>query len=274
MIELDREICGNLENALTREWLETNGLGGFASSTIVGLNTRRYHGLLTAARKPPVGRMLLLSKLEETFGINDRRYDLSTNQYPGAIHPQGFQLQTGFRLDPFATFTYQAEEVEIEKSLFMVQGENTTVVQYKFRRSETAETNSFYSFEIRPLIAFRDYHSTTHENSALDSHIEITEGRVSITPYSDLPTLHLAYQTGEIETNGFWYRNFEYQVEQKRGLDFHEDLFSPYALRFTIDPAAVARNEIVSISIIASTEPRDAKDADTYRQVEIERRKT
>ena len=97
---------------------------------------------------------------------------------------------------------------------------------------------------------------------------------MSITPYSDLPTLHLAYEAGEIETNGFWYRNLEYRIEQERGLDFHEDLFSPFALRFTIDPAAFARNKAVSISIIASTEPRDAKHADTYRQVEIERRKT
>lgn len=275
MINLDREICRNLDDGLTREWLETNGLGGFASSTIVGLNTRRYHGLLTAATKPPVGRMLLLSKLEETFCINDRRYDLSTNQYPGAIHPQGFQLQTGFRLDPFPIFIYQADGIEIEKSVFMVQGENTTVVQYKFRRSLAAEADSLhYSFEVRPLIAFRDYHSTTHENSALNSHVETTEGRVSITPYSDLPTLHLAYQAGEIETNYFWYRNFEYRIEQERGLDFHEDLFSPFALTFTIDPAVFARNNVISISIIASTELRDAKYADAYRNAEIERRKT
>ena len=165
MINLDREICRNLDDGLTREWLETNGLGGFASSTIVGLNTRRYHGLLTAATKPPVGRMLLLSKLEETFCINDRRYDLSTNQYPGAIHPQGFELQTGFRLDPFPVFSYEVDGIEIEKSVFMVQGENTTVVQYKFRRSLAGADSLHYSFEVRPLIAFRDYHSTTHETA-------------------------------------------------------------------------------------------------------------
>jgi len=275
MLKLDREICRDFDNAVTREWLETNGLGGFASSTIVGLNTRRYHGLLTAATKPPVGRMLFLSKLEETFCINDRCHDLSANQYPGAIHPQGFQFQTGFRLDPFPVFTYQADRVEIEKSVFMVHGENTAVVQYQFRKSEARETNNLhYCFEIRPLIAFRDYHSTTHENTALNSHVKITEGRVSITAYSDLPTLHLAYEAGEVETNGFWFRNFEYRIEQERGLDFHEDLFSPFALRFTIDPAAFARNDVVSISIIASTELRDAKHADLYRKAEIERRKT
>ena len=71
------------------EWLETNGIGGFASSTVSGMNTRRYHGLLVAATQPPVGRMVLLSKFEETLLVGDRRIDLSTNRYPGAIHPAG-----------------------------------------------------------------------------------------------------------------------------------------------------------------------------------------
>src|SRR6185503_6746715 len=129
MIEIDQQGCRNLETARSREWLETNGIGGFSSSTISGLNTRRYHGLLTAATKPPVGRLVLLSKLEETLIIDGRRYELSTNQYPGVVHPQGFAYQIGFRLDPFPVFTYQVEGVRLDKSVLMVQGENTTVVQ-------------------------------------------------------------------------------------------------------------------------------------------------
>src|ERR1051325_3687907 len=129
MIEFDQESCRDLIVALTREWLETNGIGGFSSSTISGLNTRRYHGLLTAAMKPPVGRFVLLSKLEETLLIDGRRYELSSNQYPGVIHPQGFNYQTGFRLDPCPRFSYEVEGVRLDKSLFMVQGENTTALQ-------------------------------------------------------------------------------------------------------------------------------------------------
>src|SRR5580658_4774595 len=117
--------------SLRREWLETNGLGGYASSTIAGLNTRRYHGLLMAAIKPPVDRMLLLAKLEETLVIDGRRYDLSANQYPGVIYPQGHLLLKDFRQDPFPVSVYAIEGLEIEKSVFMVQAENTTVVQYK-----------------------------------------------------------------------------------------------------------------------------------------------
>ena len=91
MSQFNKEICGDLDAAIRREWLETNGLGGFASSTIVGLNTRRYHGLLVAATKPPVGRVVMLAKLEETLLIGGRAFELSTNRYPGVVHPQGFQ---------------------------------------------------------------------------------------------------------------------------------------------------------------------------------------
>src|SRR5437867_12734606 len=122
MIEIDQESCRNLETAQSREWLETNGIGGFSSSTISGLNTRRYHGLLTAATKPPVGRLVLLSKIEETLVIDGKLYEFSANQYPGVVHPQGHRYLKEFRLDPFPTFVYDVEGVEIEKRVFMVQG--------------------------------------------------------------------------------------------------------------------------------------------------------
>jgi Glycogen debranching enzyme N terminal len=98
MIECDQQMCQNPDAACTREWLETNGIGGFASSTIAGLHTRRYHGLLTAATKPPVGRVLLLSELEETLVLNGQRFELSANQYPGVVHPQGYRHLKRFRL--------------------------------------------------------------------------------------------------------------------------------------------------------------------------------
>ena len=217
MIELDQDSCRDLNVALTREWLETNGIGGFSSSTIIGLKTRRYHGLLTAATKPPVGRFVLLSKLEETLVIDDRRYELSANQYPGVIHPQGFNYQTGFRLAPFPVFTYEVEEVRLEKSVFMVQGENSTVVQYELQGiSGSADIR----LEVRPLIAFRDYHSTTHENGTLNPNVESGNGQTTFKPYADLPQLHLSHDKAEIEANGSWYRNFQYAIEQELGLDF------------------------------------------------------
>src|SRR3954469_12981749 len=158
MIRFGQDICGDLDAACARERLEANGLGGFSSSTITGLNTRRYHGLLVAATKPPVGRLVMLSKLEETLVVDGRRFELSANQYPGVVHPQGHGYLQGFRLDPFPVFTYSVEGVELEKSVFMVQGENTTVVRYEVKTD--GDTRADVRLEVRPLIAFRDYHST------------------------------------------------------------------------------------------------------------------
>jgi predicted glycogen debranching enzyme len=145
----------------------------------------------------------------------------------------------------------------------MVQGENTTVVQYELEQSFAG--NRDIKLEVRPLIAFRDYHGTTHENSALDPHVETDSLQTSLKPYWDLPALHLAHNLADVDPNGFWYRNFQYAVEQERGLDFAEDLFSPCALTFDL-------NATKKISIIASTERHQAINADSYRQAEIERR--
>src|SRR5512132_1853183 len=122
MIQFDESVCRDFDAASRREWLETNGIGGFASSTITGLNTRRYHGLLVAATKPPgperwaPRRMVLLSKLEETLIVEGRRFDLSCNRYPGVIHPQGHMYLTQFRQDPFPVFVYEVDGLELEKS--------------------------------------------------------------------------------------------------------------------------------------------------------------
>ncbi|MEW6208641.1 MAG: amylo-alpha-1,6-glucosidase [Acidobacteriota bacterium] len=260
MIQLNEEICRDPGSTLKREWLETNGLGGFASSTIAGLNTRRYHGLLVAAIAPPVGRTVLLSKVEETIVIDGRRHDLSANQYPGAIHPQGHTFLKQFRLDPFPVFVYEVEGVEIEKAVFMIEGENTVAIEYRAKSVEGRQV----SMEVRPLVAFRDYHATMHENPSLRSHVHIESGMASIQPYDNLPALHFAHTRGEIEPTGYWYRNFEYEMERERGLDFTEDLFNPFVLKFDLNRKA---------AIIASTERRDIKRIDQYRSAEIERRR-
>ena len=262
MIECTEEICCDLTQANNCEWLETNGLGGFASSTITGLNTRRYHGLLIAATKPPVGRLLLLSKLEETLVIDGERYDLSVNQYSGAIHPNGRQYLKRFRLDPFPLFTYEVVGVEIKKSVFMRHGENTTVIQYKAKQTGRKTV----ALEVRPLIACRDYHSTMHENGALNSHVDFSDALATVQPYADLPKLHFAHNACEVAPTGYWYRNFEYREEQARGLDFIEALFNPLLLKFEMK----ARSRAV---VIASTEPRDVADVAALQRKELKRRK-
>jgi predicted glycogen debranching enzyme len=266
MIQFKKETCGDLEPALRREWLETNGIGGFASSTIIGLNTRRYHGLLTAATKPPVGRFVLLSKLEETFFIDGQAFDLSANRYPGVVHPQGFHYLKQFRLDPFPVFTYAIEGIEIEKSVFMIYGENSTVIHYELKKNNHPESPKNLQLEVRALIAFRDYHNTTHENGAINPAVEEGPGLATLTPYQGLPSLHLAHNAAELKRTGDWYRDFEYDAERERGLDYFEDLFNPLALRFDFRIRRQA-------SIIASTDDRDVAKVVEYRQSEITRRR-
>ncbi len=257
-MRFDQEVCADLDKAIKLEWLETNGLGGFSSSTIVGLNTRRYHGLLTAATKPPVGRMLLLAKMEETLVVDGRRYDLSANQYAGAVYPQGHRFLKEFRLDPFPTFLYEVEGVKIEKRVFMVHGENTTVIEYELRKPD-AEC----SIELRPLIAFRDYHGTTHWNEGINRSVRQESGMASVTPYQGVPTLFFGHNARECEESGNWYYNFEYALEKERGLDAHEDLFNPFLLRFKLDRSA---------TVIASTQEHNAATAPALRQGEVQRR--
>ena len=264
IIRFDQSVCSRLDLALSREWLETNGLGGFASSTLVGLNTRRYHGLLTASTTPPTGRVLLLSKLEETVVVDGQRYELAANQYLNAIHPQGYQYLKEFRLDPFPVFVYRVAGLEIEKRVFMVHGENTTVTEYEIRAFDGSSKPKCV-LELRPLIAFRDYHSTTHQNDALNPALDTKDGLVSITAYSNLPPLYFAHNAKELETDGRWYLNFEYRAERERGLDYEEDLFQPFTLRFQLTRRSGA-------AVIASTQPHDAKSAAVLRGRERRRR--
>src|SRR5215472_13952393 len=194
MIRINQSVCQDLDRARKLEWLETNGLGGFSSSSIIGLNTRRYHGLLTAATKPPVGRFVLLSKIEETLVIDGKPYDFSANQYPGAVYPQGHRYLKEFRLDPFPTFVYEVEGVEIEKRVFMAHGENTTVVEYHVVSGSSAGI-----LELRPLIAFRGYHALTHSNAALNRAVHEQPGLASVAPYAGLPTLYFAHNAIGLE---------------------------------------------------------------------------
>src|SRR5579859_6954873 len=262
MIKIQQPDLGDIAQANRREWLETNGIGGFASSTVTGLNTRRYHGLLVAATKPPAGRQVLLSKLEEVLIVGEKRFDLASNQYRGALHPEGYKLLSEFRLDPFPIFVFEADGVRIEKNLFMVHGSNATVVQYRLLELPSSLSAKL---ELRPLIAFRDYHSTTHENVTLDRRFEEGAGFVKLSPYPGMTALFLSHNADSVAAEGHWYRNFVYDAERKRGLDFLEDLFNPLVLHFNLTKANGA-------AVVASLEPMDAGSASELRRLEIERR--
>ncbi len=263
MINLDSKICSTIDGAFSREWIETNGIGGYASATVAGANTRRYHGLLVAATRPPLGRVVMLSKFEETLIVSGARFDLSSNQYPGTIHPEGYKYLTRFRLDPFPVWTFEAAGIEIERSLFMPHGENTTVVQWKLKDDLSMQI-ARPVLEIKPLVAFRDHHHLRHhEDGEIDGEYQTADGVVSIEPYPEMPRLYLAHNAETVEQQGYWYRDLEYAIERERGFDFQEDLYQPFSLVFNLATTA---------TVIASTEARIVSDAANLKKSEIKRR--
>jgi predicted glycogen debranching enzyme len=262
MINFGRDTCTNFEAASSREWLETNGIGGFASGTISGANTRRYHGLLTAATRPPLGRITMLSKFEETLIVDDKEFELSANQFPGAVYPQGFQYLKDFRLAPFPVWTFDVEGIELEKKVFMVHGENTVVCLWTIKnKSQIANRKS--QIQLKPLLSFADYHHLQHETEDFDPSFEASENSVEIHPFEEMPSLFFAHNAETVEKTSAWYRNFEYAIEKERGFDFTEDLFQPFALTFDLNEAAI---------VVVSTEKRDFKESEKFEKDEIERR--
>ena len=260
-ISLDTTVTQDLERAGNLEWLEANGLGGWASGTVAGCHTRRYHGLLVAATRPPVGRMVLLSKLAETIEVAGRRIELDANRYPGAVSPRGYEHLTSFAIDPMPTFIYQAAGVTLKKTIAAVHGENTTVVVF-----EVLDARGPVTLELRPLIAYRDYHGLQRANDAIRfADASFREGVFRARPYDRAPELHLQADQASFTAAPDWYFRFEYAREAERGLDAHEDLFC-YGV-FRRDLAKGQRfGVIVSTGEVAGRDPLALMEKERVRR--------
>lgn len=272
MIHFGRATCSNLNDARHREWLETNGIGGFAMSTIVGLNTRRYHGLLIAAKNPSDERFALLSRLEEALVLRgpagaERRLELSVHEFRDAQPAILRGLQTGFRLDPFPVFSYEVEGWRIEKEIWLVHGHNTVCVRYTVIRPEGGSAEQKAELRIRPLIAARDFHTLKRENPDLNGSAEISAQQVILRPYPDAPAIRIAHDADFADPTPYWYRNFHLEVEKRRGYDYEEDLHSPVELRYQIDASPD------QLSMIVSTETVPIGSIEDLRAAEIVRRR-
>jgi predicted glycogen debranching enzyme len=250
----------DFNEARSLEWLETNGLGGYASGTVSGAHSRRYHGLLVAAVHPPVGRMVMVSKLEETVVTNNARLEISANQYPGAIHPRGYMHIKDFKRDLFPEFYYKIGDVEIKKTIAAIHGENTTVVLY-----EVLNASEEFNFELLPLYACRDFHSTAHANDAIQGQYAFYDGLFRTQNYSGCPEIFIQVPGASFSESKGWYYNFEYSIEQYRGLDSKEDLF-------THGKFIVPLRKSAKLGVIISIEDPTGKDAFELFQNEKNRR--
>src|SRR6266853_1016182 len=214
-----REICGSLDIAEQREWLVTNGIGGFASGTVSGNLTRRYHGLLIAALNPPVGRTQLVAKLDETANYAGIEYALATNRWlSGAVEPKGYLNIESFRLEgTIPIWQFALGDALVEKRIWMSQSENTTYVQYALLRGGQS-----LKLEVRALVNYRDFHSSTHAGD-WQMRVEPIEDGVRINAFDGATPFYLLSAEAEFETRHEWHRDCFLPLAKYRGLDDQED---------------------------------------------------
>lgn len=257
-LEFGREICGDLRSAEAREWLVTNGLGGYASGTVAGVLTRRYHGMLVAALNPPLGRTLLVAKLDETAHYHDHDYPLSTNRWAdGTVDPHGYRQIERFSLEgAVPVWRFACADAWLEKRVWMSQGENTTYVRYDLRRGSAPLT-----LEIKVLVNYRDFHAATRGGEWRMTLDPITHG-VMVTAFPAARPFYLFAKGADALPAHEWYFGFDLSVERERGLDHREDHLHAVTFRAVLEPGR-------SLTIVASTERNptlDGKVALTARQ--------
>ncbi len=218
------ETNGQLQPHLQQEWLLTNGLGGFAASTIVGCNTRRYHGLLCAATLPPVGRIMALSRLGEILtvdGKRDRMFEFSVNQFKSTFHPRGDQYLQSFSLEDTASFHYDVEGIRVTKEVLVPWMKNVVGVRYAVDALGGREVE----LSLLPFVNLRDFHGMRRASGV---RFNVRSGdRTTIVDAGGPHAVHVQSDGGSfVQQEGWWY-DHTFAIEADRGLDDTEDLFTP-----------------------------------------------
>lgn len=230
---LDEQQCRNLEVSTRREWVLTNGIGGYAMGTASGINCRRYHGHLVAATNPPTGRMVLLAAIDATIQAGGNPpVGVSANQYPGAIHPEGFHYLRSFAVSDAAVWHYRSSGLELEKTLRVHKGENATTVTYR-NVGSTA-----FTLTLRPLVCHRDHHGNFQERPGYPEELRFDKDATRIG--SGGIGLVISHSGAKRQPVHGWYYRFEYAREVERGLPPRDDLFCPCELRYELRPGDTA----------------------------------
>ena len=234
----------NLENGLKKEWIITNGIGGYSSSTIIGANTRKYHGLLIAPLTPPARRFLILSKLDESIKIGENNYNLYTNVCKDYIS-DGYKYLTSFEKEYIPNFKYKINDVLIEKEICMVYGKNTVCVLYKIKNGEQDAI-----LTLTPVVNFKDFHTmTTNYSFTTKQQVKKQKIKLIINENSQYPIYMLSSEGEYIEYNNNTFDRMYYIEEEKRGFFPEENHSVPGSYRIYI-PA----NSTKEISFICSLE--------------------
>ena len=217
------------------EWLEPDGLGGFASGRADGVRTRRYHALLLTATTPPTGRVVLVNGVDASLRTPDGAFALTAQRYaPDVTVPDGASRIASFTRDPWPTWRYRLPSgLEVIHELIVPHGAPLAVLSWRLAEVPSGETP--VTLTVRPFLSGRDAHATHRANDVFDFEAAVAGPRVTWRPYAPLPSV-VALSSGEYRHDPHWYHNFQYDDERARGLDFLEDLASPG--EFTFDLAA------------------------------------
>jgi predicted glycogen debranching enzyme len=253
-IQFGREICGDLSAAESREWLVTNGIGGYASGTVAGTLTRRYHGLLVAALQPPLGRTQLVALFDEVVRYAGADFSLTTHRWAsGAIEPRGFLNLESFHLEGTTpVWTFALADALLEKRVWMRQGENTTYIQYTLLRGSAP-----VDLELNALVNYRDFHSLTHAGN-WRMNIQPAEHGLRVLAFEGAKPFYLRSAEAVCEPRQDWYRDCYFAEETERGLDDREDHLLAAVFRAKLDVG-------FSVTIVATTEPNASLDVETAR---------
>ncbi len=234
MLDWGRETCGSLPAAEACEWLCANGIGGFASGTVAGTLTRRYHGLLVAALAPPLGRTLLVAKVDDSVEYGGVSRPLFANRWgDGGVDPHGYREIERFRLEGTTpVWTYACADALLEKRIWMEHGQNTTYLQYRLLRAGDP-----VGLELKVLVNYRDYHSTTR-GDGWQMKVEPVSGGLRVVAFDGARPFVLLAPGAEVEPAHDWYRGFHLALEHERGLDSGEDHLHAGIFRATLAPRA------------------------------------
>ena len=230
-LKFDKRELGNLEYSLNREVLATDRLGGYMSSTIIGCNTRKYHGLMVAPIDHSDRTYVLLSSLDETIVQHDQSFNLALHRYEGTYEPRGHKYITDFEYTPTPTLTYRVGGVILRKELLWIHKRTQLMIRYTL-----VDAHSDTILRLRPLLAFRDKHSLSKANMEADGRAYPIPYGVKCRLYQGYPWLHMQLNKEESEFIAApdWYYNFEYTKELARGYDGYEDLLTPGYFEFKI----------------------------------------
>jgi predicted glycogen debranching enzyme len=276
LISLSREQLSNFEEAIGKEWISTNGLGGYASSTALGINTRKYHGLLVAAFHPPGDRRVCLAKLDEEISVGKNVYPLGANEFQNEIFPKGYLFLKEFSASPFPTYTYSVQNLNIQKTIFMPHKKNAVIITYNVLNKGCLGVD----IRVFPLVTCRHIHSVVDRwKNPLEFIQKQDDKELEIGFGAPKSTLIIVATSGRYFATGKWVERIYFREEASRGESYLDDWYQPGCFKIHLKANTRAKFAITVVSDedenfarkVLAEMPTTMYDVETLYEKETER---